>query len=70
MDDDPAKQSSSIHGVRVLGRRADLLPLIEKLNVDEIVIAMPSIGNGVVQEIIQACEQNGIIYREMRGVIL
>ncbi len=70
LDDDPAKQRASIHGVRVLGTRRDLLHVIERMNVDEIVIAMPSIGNGVVQEIVDTCEERDIAYREVRGVIL
>lgn len=70
LDDDPAKQKASIHGIRVLGPRSHLLPVIEKMQIDEVVIAMPSIGNGVVQEIIDACDSHGIQYREVRGVIL
>jgi UDP-GlcNAc:undecaprenyl-phosphate GlcNAc-1-phosphate transferase len=70
IDDDPSKQQSSIHGIRVLGTRRQLLDIVNRLNVDEVVIAMPSIGNGVVQEMIDTCDQNGIVYREMRGVIL
>jgi hypothetical protein len=38
--------------------------------VDEIVIAMPSVGNGAVSDIVQKCEARGIPYREVRGVIL
>lgn len=70
LDDDPTKLQAAIHGVRVLGPRSRLLDVIEKMQVDEVVIAMPSIGNGVVQEIIDACDSRGIAYREMRGVIL
>ena len=70
LDDDPTKHQASIHGVRVLGPRSRLLDVIDKMKVDEVVIAMPSIGNGVVQEIIDACDERGISYREVRGVIL
>jgi hypothetical protein len=38
--------------------------------VDEVLVAMPSIGNGVVQEIIDTCGQSDIVCREMRGVII
>lgn len=70
LDDDPTKHQASIHGVRVLGPRSRLLDVIDKMKVDEVVIAMPSIGNGVVQEVIDACDSHGITYREVRGVIL
>jgi UDP-GlcNAc:undecaprenyl-phosphate GlcNAc-1-phosphate transferase len=69
LDDDPAKQRARIHGIRVLGTRDELLKYVDKLNVDEVIIAMPSIGNGVVQEIVEMCQQNGIAHREVRGVI-
>ncbi len=70
IDDDPHKLRAAIHGVRVLGPRAQLLPLIEQLKVDEIVIAMPSVGNGAVHDIVEKCQSRGIPYREVRGVIL
>lgn len=70
LDDDPSKQRARIHGIRVLGTRDELLKFVDKLNVDEVIIAMPSIGNGAVQEIVEMCQQNGITHREVRGVIL
>ena len=70
IDDDPQKLRAAIHGVRVLGPRTQLLTLIERLKVDEVVIAMPSVGNGAVHDIVQKCQSQGIPYREVRGVIL
>lgn len=70
LDDDPTKQQARIHGIKVLGPRKSLLDMVRKFNVDEVVIAMPSIGNGAVQEVVDACRNNGIDYREVRGVIL
>jgi UDP-GlcNAc:undecaprenyl-phosphate/decaprenyl-phosphate GlcNAc-1-phosphate transferase len=70
LDDDPAKQRATIHGVRVLGPRSQLLDVVQKMNIDEVIIAMPSIGNGVVQEVIDTCGEHGIHHREVRGVIL
>ena len=70
LDDDPLKQRASIHGVRVLGSNAQLLTLVEQLSIDEIVIAMPSTGNGAAHDIMKTCQQHGIAFREVRGVIL
>jgi FlaA1/EpsC-like NDP-sugar epimerase len=70
LDDDPSKHRASIHGVRVVGSRNQLLEVVEKMNVDEVIIAMPSIGNGVVQEVVDLCQANGIEHRQVRGVIL
>jgi UDP-GlcNAc:undecaprenyl-phosphate/decaprenyl-phosphate GlcNAc-1-phosphate transferase len=69
LDDDPSKQRARIHGIRVLGTRDELLKYVDQLEVDEVIIAMPSIGNGVVQELVELCQQNGITHREVRGVI-
>src|SRR5581483_831086 len=41
VDDDPAKQGAWVQGLRVLGRREDLPRLVERLKVEEIVIAIP-----------------------------
>lgn len=70
LDDNPAKKGARIHGVRVLGNRGELMQKIDEMNIDEVVIAMPSIGNGVVQEMVDVCGENGIETRQVRGVIL
>jgi UDP-GlcNAc:undecaprenyl-phosphate GlcNAc-1-phosphate transferase len=70
LDDDPSKQQAKIHGIQVLGNRGSLLDVVQRFNVDEVIIAMPSIGNGAVQEIVDACRDNNIDFREVRGVIL
>ncbi|HEY0075580.1 MAG TPA: hypothetical protein VGB77_15890 [Abditibacteriaceae bacterium] len=69
VDDDPRKHRASIHGVRVLGSCAQLVPLMEQHKIDEVVIAMPSVGNGAVRDVVEKCESQGIQYREVRGVI-
>ena len=51
VDDDPAKQGKSIHGVSVLGSRREMPSLIKKHNVNDVVIAMPSAPKTVVREI-------------------
>ncbi len=70
VDDDPRKHRASIHGVRVLGSRAQLIPLMEQFKIEEVIIAMPSVGNGAVRDVVEKCESLGIQYREVRGVIL
>ena len=69
LDDDPVKQRARIHGVQVLGPRRNLLDVVQRLHVDEVVIAMPSIGN-VVEEVARSCREANIECREVRGVIL
>ncbi|MFN8385639.1 MAG: hypothetical protein U0X92_04355 [Anaerolineales bacterium] len=42
LDDDPAKQKHSIHGVTVIGTVNDLSSAIDLHHVDEVIIAIPS----------------------------
>lgn len=41
-DDDPAKRGSRIHGVKVSGTTDDIVDLVDKHNIDQIVVAIPS----------------------------
>lgn len=42
IDDDEYKQGRVIMGVPVVGKRDDILAQVEKLKIDEIILAMPS----------------------------
>lgn len=42
VDDNPAKQGVRIHGVKVMGDRNDILSLVKKHNITQIVVAIPS----------------------------
>lgn len=50
VDDDPAKQGMTIHGVPVLGRRQDIPRLVQALRVQELLVAMPSAEPSVLRE--------------------
>ena len=41
-DDDPTKRGSRIHGVKVAGSTNDIVDLVDKHNIDQIVVAIPS----------------------------
>ncbi len=47
LDDDPAKRGLRIHGAAVLGGRADLVELAERLRCDLLVIAVPQRGDAL-----------------------
>jgi FlaA1/EpsC-like NDP-sugar epimerase len=55
VDDDPAKLGQSIHGVPVLGNRADIPRLVRELAITDILIAIPSARGKQVREIVQVC---------------
>ncbi|MGG1630905.1 polysaccharide biosynthesis protein [Rossellomorea sp. NRS-1567] len=57
VDDDPKKQKLQIYGVTVVGKTEDIPRLVEKLNVDNIIIAIPSLSKTVVQKVYQECSK-------------
>ena len=61
LDDDPRKQGMRIHGVPVLGRRADIPDIVRRNNIHRVIIALPSASGKIIREISSICEQAGVI---------
>ncbi len=57
IDDDVNKRNSIINGVRVLGNRYDIVRLAKELEIDEIMIAMPSATVDDRKQIIEICNE-------------
>lgn len=57
VDDDPKKQRLQIYGVTVVGRTKDIPKLVEKLNVETIIIAIPSMSKSEIQKVYQECSK-------------
>ncbi|MDD5676414.1 MAG: nucleoside-diphosphate sugar epimerase/dehydratase [Kiritimatiellae bacterium] len=68
VDDDPNKQKKSIHGLPVLGTRADIPRLVEQYEVEEVVIAIPTAPGNVIREIRAFCEAARVPSRTMPGM--
>ena len=68
IDDDPAKQGQVIQGFPVLGTRKDLRRIVEKEEISEIVIAMPSVPYSRLREIIELCEGLPVKMKTVPGV--
>ena len=56
LDDDPIKRKMRIHGIPVVGTTAAIKEASEKLEADEIIIAIPSASTTVMQKILTASE--------------
>lgn len=52
IDDDPYKQKLQVYSLPVLGGRHDIPRVVEEHQIDEIIIAMPSVSKSQVSEII------------------
>lgn len=68
LDDDPAKQKHSIHGVTVIGTVSDLSSAIDLHRVEEVIIAIPSAPGRLVRMVNDVCRLKGIISRTMPGI--
>ncbi len=57
IDDSPKKQKLEIYGVTVLGGTKDIPETVEKYQVENIIIAIPSLRKGQLQEVYQECSK-------------
>lgn len=60
IDDDPGKQGCLLGGVKVLGKRTDIDAVCRERNVNEILVAMPSVEQNVLADIVDICESTGV----------
>lgn len=70
VDDDPAKQGKEIDHIGVLGSGRRLSELIRKHNVDDLVIAMPSLGPERLATVLARCTGLGVRLRIMPPVTM
>ena len=68
IDDDVNKHGMRIHGVRVFGGRNIIPEMVQKKNIKEIIIAMPSIDRLQIREIVNICSETKCKLRILPGV--
>ncbi|MBS1704709.1 MAG: polysaccharide biosynthesis protein [Armatimonadetes bacterium] len=68
VDDDPSKRYLRIHGVRVFGTTGQLPHLVQKHNVDEVVIAIPSANGSTVRRLVGLCDEAAVKVRTIPPV--
>jgi FlaA1/EpsC-like NDP-sugar epimerase len=68
IDDDPAKQGISIHGIPVLGTVEQLPGICNNEDIDEIAIAIPSATHQQLRRVIQVCEGTKIRFRTVPSI--
>ncbi len=60
VDDDTTKKKVLIHGIKVMGNRKDIPEIINKLEVEMAVIAMPSIPSKEIRDIVSYLHKAGV----------
>lgn len=68
VDDDIYKKGKMLHGAKVLGSRERIQEFVAQYNVDEIIIAMPSLGGGTVREIVEICRATQCELKTLPGM--
>jgi UDP-GlcNAc:undecaprenyl-phosphate GlcNAc-1-phosphate transferase len=59
-DDDPEKQGRRVRGVPVLGGRDKIVELVEQLQIDQIMVAIPSAKAESLEGIVRICASTGL----------
>lgn len=57
IDDDPKKRNLQILGIPVLGERADIKNVVSQNKITDIIIAMPSVHQSEIREIVNVCKK-------------
>jgi UDP-GlcNAc:undecaprenyl-phosphate GlcNAc-1-phosphate transferase len=66
LDDDPAKASKVIHGLKVLGGGDDLAAVCRAQRIDEVLISSSHMSPERVQEILTCCRAEQIVLKQMQ----
>ncbi len=67
VDDDPGKQNLFVHGLQVLGTRIDIPTISKRLNVQEVVVALPTAPGREIRSIVEICEGASLPCRVLPG---
>ena len=65
VDDDPAKHGKEIHNIRVLGTCENLQKIVRELDVQLIMLALPSSTSRQMQRVVSLCEATGVPFRSL-----
>jgi FlaA1/EpsC-like NDP-sugar epimerase len=68
LDDDTVKAGKQIYGLRVLGSLQALESVVAGRKVDEVVIAIPTVGGSVVRDLVDRCRALGLPSRVVPGI--
>ncbi len=69
LDDNLVKRGRKIHGIEVLGTCRELGQIVRERGVEELFIAIPSASEEQMAAVTNLCEELGIPYRKMAGIL-
>ncbi len=68
IDDAKEKQGTYIHGIKVVGTRKDIIDCASLYQIDEIIIAMPSVSKKTISEIVDVCKETSCSLKILPGI--
>lgn len=68
IDDSRNKIGNYISGIRIVGNRYDIPESVKQFEVDEIIIAMPSVSQKEIKEILDICKDTGCELKRLPGM--
>ncbi len=68
IDDDLKKQGTYIQGIKVVGTRKDIIDCANLYNIQEIIIAMPSVSRKTIKEIVEICKETNCTLKILPGM--
>lgn len=68
VDDDPMKWGTTLHGIEVIGSTGDLPRIAEALDVEQLIIALPSIEPEDLRVVVERCDETGLPHKVLPGV--
>jgi FlaA1/EpsC-like NDP-sugar epimerase len=60
VDDSKMKQGVTIHGLKVIGKISDMPKIIKENRVEQLIIALPSVGSKKIRETVELAKKSGI----------
>ncbi|HIK03585.1 MAG TPA: polysaccharide biosynthesis protein [Trichormus sp. M33_DOE_039] len=68
IDDDPQKLHAKIRGITVVGDRHTIPHIVQSLQIQKVIIAMPTVAGKVIREIVDICKATGIQTSTLPGM--
>lgn len=68
IDDDKEKWDCSIHGTKIYGGRNKIIEAVEKYNVEEILVAMPSVDKKDLADVLNICKETKCKIKRLPGI--
>ncbi|MCD7809324.1 MAG: polysaccharide biosynthesis protein [Erysipelotrichaceae bacterium] len=68
IDDEVSKHHRNIHDVNIVGGRDKIIETARKYNIDEILVAMPSVDRKEIAEILNICKETKCKIKKLPGI--